>query len=278
MEKCNRVIMAALFCLLFQISSIAQRPPAVIPTKSIEPYKIAVSYNKTSNLIFPFTIKSVDRGSSAILVQKAKGIENILQVKAAQTGFVTTNLSVVTGDGQFYSFIVEYAAEPLPLNMSFNKDTVNAFLSDAPLNEAELKVLADQVQLQPSFLHKKVKEQEMKLSLQSIYLSANAMWFKMQLNNHSLIDYTPDYVRFFIRDRKRSKRTAVQENKLQPLYVQPSFVVNGNQVVDIIYGFTPFTIPANRELIMQVAEQNGGRSLVLRISHKTILKARLLEN
>ena len=278
MKKCNAVMIAVIFCLLIQISVHAQQSSAAIKIKSIEPYKIAVSYTKTSNLIFPFTIKSVDRGSAAILVQKAKGVENILQVKAAEPGFTATNLSVVTGDGQFYSFIIDYGSEPSPLNMSFTKDTTDAFLSDTPLNEAELKGLADQVQLQHSFLHKRVREQEMKLSLQGIYLSPKTMWFKLKLSNHSLIDYTPDYIRFLIRDGKHAKRTAVQENKLLPVYLQPSFVVNGNAATDIIYGFAPFTIPASRELIMEVAEENGGRTLRLHISHRAILKARLLEN
>ena len=49
---------------------------------SIEPYSLQIGINKTTNLIFPYEIKSVDRGSRDVLVQKAKGIENVLQVKA----------------------------------------------------------------------------------------------------------------------------------------------------------------------------------------------------
>src|ERR1022692_904991 len=86
---------------------------------SIEPYPLQVGINKTTNLIFPYEIKSVDRGSRDVLVQKAKGIENVLQVKAAIQNFIATNLSVITADGKLYSFIVHYTNDPPLLNLSF---------------------------------------------------------------------------------------------------------------------------------------------------------------
>ena len=278
MKKASEVIMVIVLCLSFQINSGAQQNTVAVRAKNIEAYKIAVSFNKTSNIIFPYAIKSVDRGSPTILVQKAKYVENILQLKAAQQGFTSTNLSVVTADGKFYSFIVSYAVEPQPLNISFNRDSSNALLSDVLLNEAELDTLSNQVQFQHSFLHKKVKEQKMSLFLKGIYLSDSTMWFKLKLTNRSLIDYKPDNVRFFVRDRKRSKRTAVQENMVQPVYDQSAFVVNGNEDDDFIYGFTPFTIPSHQEFVIQVTEKNGGRALTMRVKHGIILKARVLEN
>lgn len=278
MKKKSVVVIVGIFIVSFQMRSVAQQHQSPVETTNIEPYKISVSFNKTSNLIFPNAIKSVDRGSAVILVQKARGVENILQLKAAQQGFAPTNLSVITGEGKFYSFIVDYANEPFPINLNFTKDTTTAFLSENLLDEVVLAESADKVKEQPKFLHKKAKEQKMKLVLQSIYLSDNAMWFNLNLANQSLIKYTPDYVRFFIRDRKRSRRTAVQESKIKPIYsLQPSFV-NGNEALNFIYGFTPFTLPASQDLIMEVTEKNGGRALKLRINHKILLKARLLDN
>lgn len=45
-------------------------------------------------------LKSVDRGSKDVLAQKAKGVESILQVKAAKTNFDETNLTVINADGK----------------------------------------------------------------------------------------------------------------------------------------------------------------------------------
>ncbi|WP_238698906.1 DUF4138 domain-containing protein, partial [Flavobacterium circumlabens] len=88
--------------------------------------------------VFPFAIKSVDKGSPDILVQKAKGLENILQVKAAQKGFFQTNLTVVTADGKLYSFVLNYDEESPQLNLTLNKtklDGQEIYFSDEIEND-----------------------------------------------------------------------------------------------------------------------------------------------
>ena len=62
----------------------------------IESYQLEVTYDKTTNLVFPSAIISVDKGSEDILVQKATGVENILRVKAGVKDFAETNLSYCT--------------------------------------------------------------------------------------------------------------------------------------------------------------------------------------
>ena len=69
---------------------------------------LQVGFSKTTSIIFPYTIKSIDKGSAEVLVQKAKGVENILLVKAAKEHFLQTNLTVVTSDGKLYVFVLNY--------------------------------------------------------------------------------------------------------------------------------------------------------------------------
>jgi conjugative transposon TraN protein len=273
----------SLSLLSFQVK-IAAQSANTIPTKSIAPYPIAVGYNKTSNLIFPYAIKSVDRGSASVLAQKAKGVDNILQVKAGKPDFHQTNLTVVTTDGQLYSFLVDYTNEPSVLNFSFSKDSGateptekdKAVLSGTPLNEAAFKTITEEVCQQKRFLHIRSREQKIRLSLESIWLANKVMWLALQLQNKSLLDYKPDYIRFFVRDKKRDKRTAIQESEITPWYGKADSSVAGEQLQKVVFAFRPFTIPKTQELVIQVGEQNGGRSLVLPVSHKVLLKARLL--
>lgn len=276
-----RVGMVIGILCIIQLISKAQTTDSAIQAIIIKPYHITIGYDKTSNLIFPFAIKSVDRGSAAMLAQKAKGVENILQIKAGWQHFKQTNLSVVTGDARFYSFIVDYADDPSALNIYFSADTSNkkqtASLSDMPIDELAIKALAEQVKEQKTFLHKSDQEQKMRLSLSSIYLGQQTMWFTLQLENSSLIEYQPDYVRFFIRDRKKAKRTAIQENELQPLYSDTGSIIAGQSSGEALLAFPPFTISRTKELIIQVAEKGGGRSLLLPVKYKSILKARLLQ-
>lgn len=48
---------------------------------------LQIGYSKTTSIVFPYPIKSIDKGSADVLVQKAKGVENILLVKAARQYF-----------------------------------------------------------------------------------------------------------------------------------------------------------------------------------------------
>src|SRR5687768_14524787 len=75
----------------------------------IENIDLAISFNKTTSLVFPYSIRSVDRGSRDVLAQKAKGVENVLQVKAGRKGFAETNLTVITADGTLHQFTVTYS-------------------------------------------------------------------------------------------------------------------------------------------------------------------------
>lgn len=45
---------------------------------------VQIAYSKTTSIVFPYAIKSIDKGSPDILMQKAKGVENILLLKAAK--------------------------------------------------------------------------------------------------------------------------------------------------------------------------------------------------
>ena len=82
MKQLIEIVLIGALCLLQQTTLFAQFLP-----KSITPYRISISYEKTSNVILPFAIKSVDIGSAAVLAQKAQGVENILQLKAGEQNF-----------------------------------------------------------------------------------------------------------------------------------------------------------------------------------------------
>ena len=97
-----------------QDSANAKTPLAL---GKIEPYKMEVTYDKTSHLIFPTAIRYVDLGSEYLIAGKAEDAENVLRVKATVRDFEPeTNFSVITNDGRFYSFNVYYSSYPEALS------------------------------------------------------------------------------------------------------------------------------------------------------------------
>ncbi len=56
----------------------------------------------------------------------------------------------------------------------------------------------------------------MKVILRGIYIKDHLMWFRIEIKNHSEVDYQPENVRFSVRDKHIGKRTAVQEMQKIP--------------------------------------------------------------
>ncbi|MEC5143223.1 conjugative transposon protein TraN [Chitinophaga sp. 212800010-3] len=275
--KCA-VWMAGIACLLGNMTARAQE------YDELAPLNLRVSFQKTTNLIFPYAVASVDRGSRDILVQKAKGVRNILQVKAGKEYFSETNLSVVTEDGRFYSFVVRYDSFPHVLNLQFGKKLDTDLyggpvqLSNDSLNAAELHRTAELVRISKRHQWRTTDEKySMRLRLNAIYIRNDHFYFQVSLKNSSAINYYPDQIKFFIRDKRVARRTAHQEKIIPPkLILGPSEVISANSESAMVFVLPKFTIPDRKNLYLYVTEKDGGRHLKIRIKNRQLVKAQAI--
>jgi conjugative transposon TraN protein len=225
---------------------------------------LTVATDKTTSLIFPFSIRYVDRGTKDVLVQQVKEADNILLVKAATQKLPETNLSVVTEDGSVYSFRVNYEANPttwvwqIPVQIQATLATyANAIL----VNKKTMRGICS-------------RKWDMDAELIGIYIKNEVIYYQLRLENQSPIDYDIDFLHFCIRDKKKGKRTAVQENELTPLYVAGNTkLVKANDNNTVVFALEKFTIPDAKYLVIQISEKNGGRHLLMRVHNKKIIKA-----
>jgi len=246
----------------------------------IEPEYLAVAYHKTTNLVFPYNIKSVDRGSRDVLVQKAKNVENVLQVKAGHEDFEQTNLTVITADGHLYSFLVGYSDKPdLNVVMDVPRPDIRTGIcfTEKEDNESAVTDAAERVARKKHFLSKKDSDFDITLELGGIYVVDGLMYFQLQLKNDSHIGYDIGQLRFFIRDKRKAKRTASQELELEPLFIQGNVTsIDGESTQQVVVVLEKFTIPDKKYLAIQMMEAGGGRHLELREGNRTLIKSRLL--
>jgi conjugative transposon TraN protein len=228
---------------------------------------ISLTTDKTTSLIFPFPITHVDRGTKDVLVQQVKEANNILLVKAGAVNFPETNLSVVTNDGSFYSFTVAYKREPvkwvyeLPSKTSF---TVASYAKSILNNPQRVHGIRD-------------RKLDMLIKVSGIYIQGNTMYYQLQFDNQGPIDYDIAFLHFYIRDKKKAKRTAVQENEMLPVYVAGNTkAVKANSISKVVIALKKFTIPDAKYFAIEIKEKNGGRHLLLKVHNNKIIKARLL--
>lgn len=267
------MIMGFLLCCI--LNAQAQYPDKQ-QLKVIPPYHVAVSYSMTTNIIFPYAIVSVDRGSRDVLAQKAKGVENILQLKAARDSFPETNLSVVTADGELTSFIVDYKAKPSELNISLSKDaSKNATaILESNTNTEEIELYAGIAAISKARL-RGVKDHGYGIwfQLNGLFIHDETMYLRFCIANKTNVDYDIDQLRMYIRDQKKAKRTAAQEIEIQPVYVSN----NTNKVArvaeqTIVFAVPKFTIPDKKYLAILLMEKNGGRHMKLHVKNRDMLK------
>lgn len=280
MKTISTLLITGILLFLNSIPAFSQYPDRMTAL-AIEPYYLTIAFSKTTNLVFPYAIKSVDRGSNDVLAQKAGAVENILQIKAAAEDFKETNLTVITAEGKLYSFMLNFEEHPMVLNLVFeNRDSAtptSSILSDSP-NESKIENYADVAAHEKKTVSGiKDKKHGIKFSLDGLFIHDDAMYYRIKIENRSNINYDIDQLRFFIRDRKRAKRTATQEVEINPLHINNVVeMIKGQSEQYMVYALPKFTIPDKKYLTVQLMEQHGGRHLELKIHNKTLVRSTVL--
>ena len=111
-----------------------------------------------------------------------------------------------------------------------------------------------------------------------IYIDNDVLFFKLGVYNASTINYDIDRICFFVRDKKKAKRTATQELEMMPLYEAG----NDSKILrtakeECVFALSKFTIPETKYMIIEMAEKNGSQQLLLRVKNSKLINAGTLE-
>lgn len=268
----------------FLLTAVSVFPQFVSNSESqraAEYKSIGLSFDKTTSIIFPYAVKSVDRGSEDVLVQKVKGTENILLLKAGVRNFNQTNLTVVTADGKLYGFVLNYDEQCPIMNLiaDLRQNNCDEILFSAE-NENQKKIK----QYAELALSKKKKTNRLKacsnavsLKVSGITIHKDILFLRIEIGNRSSIGYDVDQLRFFIRDQKRSVRTASQELEMIPFFATSSIsrIADGCEA-QAVFAFAKFTIPERKVLVLQLFEKDGGRNVELEIKNRDLINLDIL--
>ena len=262
--------------------------------RMIPPHALEVAFNKTTHVIFPSEIVYVDLGDENLVAGLADGAKNVLRVKSAVKSFKTeTNLTVITDDGCFFTFNVKFAKEPLLLNIEMTDFIHDGEAVNRPNNAQEifLERLGQESPMLVKLIMKSIYKQDkreikhigskrfgVQFILKSIYTNNSLLYFHTELKNTSNIAFDIDYISFKIVDKKVVKRTAMQEQVLEPLRAQNYVtVVNGKKSERTVFALEKFTIPDDKQLVIEVAEKEGGRNQSFVVENGDIVRANVID-
>ena len=292
MKNNLKTFWAIALILGFAIQSYAQdsiRTPLALG--KIEPYRMEVTYDKTSHLIFPTAIRYVDLGSEYLIAGKAEDAENVLRVKASVRDFEPeTNFSVITNDGRFYSFNVYYSSYPEAI--SYDLLTMQKAVDKANGNDVLFEELGNNSPSLAGLLletiykndkrivkHIGAKSFGIQFILKGIHIHNGKYYFHTELRNKTNVPFQIDFINFKVVDKKVAKRTVVQERPMIPLRTyKPLDEIGGKLTEQNVFLLDQFTIADDKVMLIEIFEKNGGRHQTLQVENSDLIKARLIND
>ena len=290
------IIFPLTLALLWAGTARAQESPEtkIFPKNQIiAPYRVEVTFAKTTHILFPADVRYIDLGSHSIIAGKASGVGNVVRVKAAVRGFDgETNFSVITDDGSFYSFDTVYSDAPAQLSIEMD-DWLRGSSEAGPGGErmfvrlkelgGEVPAIVDKIMYN---IHKRNRREikrlgsnkfGMETALKGIYIHENILYLHTQIKNPSNVAYDIDFIRFKVVDKRVVRRTAIQETTLAPVRSYNEVqTVAGRSTQRHVYAFEKFTIPDDKVLVVEIYERGGGRHQSFTVRNTDLVGAGLI--
>jgi len=197
-----------------------------------------------------------------------------------------SNLLVIGADGAVFSYILKYKKQLSRLNyfipeaqsIGKEKPVVKDSVEDKkPQNNLTNK--NDHYRSFGSYLlsKKQVMDRIKKrkygiiLSVENIVFNKEELYFVIQIENKSGLDYDLNFLDLSIQTRQRGKKKSVQRLQKEPVfqYKVPA-KIRKEQTVKLVYIFPKFSLSKDRRAVLELNEKDGERNIALKISHRII--------
>ncbi|WP_159478892.1 conjugative transposon protein TraN [Chryseobacterium sp. 18068] len=283
-------VLLILFCIC-RLAAQENSGFASLSQAKLEPYKMEVTYNKTTHLLFPSPIRYVDLGSENLIANKADDVANVLRIKSSVRDFdEETNFSVITEDGKFYNFDVFYSSYPDTLNydlLKLQRNQEKEYSTDVLFEELKgessslTELLIKTLYQLPKRTVKHIgsKSFGIQFLLKSLYVHEGKFYFIFQIKNKSNVSFDVDFVTFKITDKKNLKRTVVQDRVLSPLRTySPNPTVNYQSDGEFLYLMDQFTLLEDQIVEIELMEKDGGRHQKIQIENSDLISAKVVND
>lgn len=258
------------------LSAYAQEPGFHL--EGVASRSLPVTGRKMTNVIFPVNIATGVRVSRDVLVQKVRGVENVIELKALKRDFAPTNLAVYGNDGRLYSFVLHYVEDTTVLDYRVVDDLSRVApavrLSGWPVSPEQLRDDGERLASRRRFLHGGAVGDGMRLALRGVYLRDSLLWVSLDLRDRTAMGVNAVSLRIYTEDRKRVKRTATQELDITPVYADRIGPLPGFGRRTMAVGLHPFVLGRGKRLVILVLDREGNRQVVLRVKGKVLMRAR----
>lgn len=245
--------------------------------KTIIPQRLQINTKNDIHLLFPAQVKYIDYGSDAIIASPTQDLQNIVRISAPEPFDFSTNVTVCTEKGEFYTFDIIYdeAEENFTYYIGNQMPDTPALLKKEDLTDYTKQEIAEKLNQKGRTIYTLgIKKNKISFSIHNVFIRGDKLLLRIEIANVSNVKYDIDYIKFYIVDKKKNRRTASQEIEVIPLFIEnePS-IIDGQSTAIFSVCFEKFTIPDNKYFTIEVNERNGGRHINYRLSNTDIINA-----
>ena len=199
---------------------------------------------------------------------------------------------MICEDGSFYAFNVKYATEPEKLNIEM-QDFLAPTAGRLPSNRSDIyfKELGSESPILVKLIMQSIYQSDkrrikhigaqqfgMKFLLRSLYAHNGLFYFYTRIDNDTNMPFAVDFVTFKVVDKKVAKRTAMQEQVLQPLRAYHQLLeVKANDNERGVFVLEQFSLSQDKELQVTLYEHGGGRTLSFSLDQEDLLLAQKID-
>ncbi|MEJ4089232.1 DUF4138 domain-containing protein [Galbibacter orientalis] len=262
--------MKTILILITVILSSALKAQPVLDT-------LYANNKKNVALFFPEAIRQGTTGASHFVFTYNRETKQYFGLLQAQPG-AESNLLVVTGDGQVYSYILKYA-EALPkLNYFISKAEsigLEVPLSEEPKPKQErLDSIEKSMEYYKSFSKYLLKNKPkriaskrkngIKIQLQKMIYHRSETYLVMEISNTSNITFETNFLKIYSVSGNKKRKASYQRLEMQPVYIynSPSKIWNG-QSLRFVYVLPKYVLGDKEKLVVELQELNGNRKVTL---------------
>ena len=243
--------------------------------------------NDTKNvaLFFPEPIRQGITGSENFVFTFNREKEQHLGLLQAKPG-KESNLLVINKNGAIFSYIVKYKEKLSKLNYFISESNSIGNENRVAEDKSETKVIP-RVPLSRQHYYKRFcsyllykqrrlalkrkRNADVILSLENIVFDKEELYFVIQIENNSSLDYDLNFLNLSIETRQKGKRKYLQRIYKEPLYKHqlPSKIKEGG-TGRLVYVIPKFSLSDERRVVLELNEKNGERDIKLKIPHRMI--------
>ena len=148
--------------------------------------------------------------------------------------------------------------------------------SNEQINEEQLHSFVQSSRTTPPFLSRRARTDQMVVKLRTIHYVHDLLFISVELINRSTLPYDIDFIRLYVQDKERIKRSSAQQREIVPVYKDVAGTISEDKPLRYVLVMPRFTLGTNKQFYLEIFERNGGRHLALEIKNRHLLQSKQL--